>query len=273
MAVKPSKAGDSRKKPKKASKQKTAPRTNRKRVKKKKGTVASKRSARAESKRTSIRETRVKDTPMDVISRWESRILERCGSSLRVLNRSHAFVNAAFELITEGGLEALRLRPLLDRTGLSRRAFYDRFDSMDSLILALFESCMRESAKLLREAIQDVETGIEKLEVLVRLMCLPSVTEPLERARIALSVERARLAQQRTDELRHAEEHFDRVYVEVLEMGIKDGTIRKLDIKRTAQLIHQLIAVMVHRSFYCETGIETELECLIDFFLSATKAK
>ena len=47
---------------------------------------------------------------------WERRSLDRVGQ--QALQRSHKVVQAARELVEEGGLEAVTLRPLLDRSGL-----------------------------------------------------------------------------------------------------------------------------------------------------------
>src|SRR5262245_34256640 len=71
---------------------------------------------------------------------WEERALDRARQ--QVLRGGHGVVGAARDLVAEGGLDAVTLRALLKKTQLSRRAFYRHFESMDDVLLALFENTM-----------------------------------------------------------------------------------------------------------------------------------
>src|SRR5215468_6168413 len=71
---------------------------------------------------------------------WEERALDRARQ--QVLRGGYRVVRAARELVAEGGLDSVTLRALLKKTGLSRRAFYRHFESMDDVLLALFEDTM-----------------------------------------------------------------------------------------------------------------------------------
>jgi hypothetical protein len=54
-------------------------------------------------------------------SAWEERALDRVWQ--QALHRGHRIVRAARDLVADGGLEALTLRAVLDRSGFARRAF------------------------------------------------------------------------------------------------------------------------------------------------------
>ena len=49
--------------------------------------------------------------------------------------RKQSIVEAAYALLDEEGLEGLTIRAMLKRTGLARRAFYERFAGKDDLVL------------------------------------------------------------------------------------------------------------------------------------------
>src|ERR1700732_1003359 len=92
---------------------------------------------------------------VDVPARWEERSTNRVLESRRdqILERSRQFVEAAYELLEEQGLQGLTIRAVLDKTGLSRRAFYERFADKDELVLAVFEHTIRLATDLYSERV------------------------------------------------------------------------------------------------------------------------
>src|SRR4051794_238566 len=62
------------------------------------------------------------------------------------VDRSRQIIGAAYELLADEGLEGLTIRAVLKRTGLSRRAFYERFSGKDDLVLGVFEQTIRLAA-------------------------------------------------------------------------------------------------------------------------------
>ena len=78
-------------------------------------------------------------------AQWEDRTAQRVmeGSREQILERSRRIVEAAYELLEEDGLEGLTIRAVLNKTGLSRRAFYERFEGKDDLVLAVFEQTIQ----------------------------------------------------------------------------------------------------------------------------------
>ena len=54
-------------------------------------------------------------------------------------DRGANLIDAAYAVLEEGGLDSLTVRAVLQRTGLARRAFYDRFSGKDDLVLAVIQ--------------------------------------------------------------------------------------------------------------------------------------
>ena len=202
---------------------------------------------------------------------WERRSLDRLGG--HALERSQRIIRAAHELVAEGGLEAVSLRSLLEKSGLSRRAFYERFEGMDDVLLALFEEAMARGAAGLAKRIEKVEGALAKLEALVRTMASPS---PAARSRtwvLAMSTEHARLAELRPEELREATLPMDRLIAGILEAGMQEGTVRKANPDRLAQMLHALVASEVHRNLHLGGRDGSWIDDLCDFCVYAVRRR
>src|SRR5256885_5583748 len=109
---------------------------------------------------------------------WEERSASRVLETGRdqILERSRKIVDAAYDLLEEQGLEGLTIRAVLKRTGLSRRAFYERFEGKDDLVLAVFEQTIRRAAAHLSELVSTTADPVERLRVIVNSIVLGSIT-------------------------------------------------------------------------------------------------
>ena len=105
----------------------------------------------------------------DLPAHWEERSARRVPDAGReqVLGRSRKIVEAAYDLLEEEGLEGLTVRAVLNRTGLSRRAFYERFEGKDDLVLAVFEQTIRAATIHFSKLIGTLAAPIERLELIV----------------------------------------------------------------------------------------------------------
>jgi AcrR family transcriptional regulator len=203
---------------------------------------------------------------------WEQRSLDRVGQ--QALQRSHKIIEAARELVAEGGLEAVTLRPLLDKSGLSRRAFYDRFEGMDDVFLALFEETMARGAEGLAKRIAKVEGAPAKIAALVRNMV--SAAQHPSRHRIwllALSSEHVRLAEQRPEDLQEAIRPMNSLMARILAEGMEEGTIRKADPESLAEMLHGLVASEVHRNLHLDRRGKRWVDDLCEFCLHGIGAR
>lgn len=180
---------------------------------------------------------------------WEQRTRARVGD--RALLRSRQVIRAARQIVADGGLEAVSLRPLLERSGLSRRAFYARFSGMDDVLLALYEDTMTTGAVQLSRRIAGIESPVARLEALVRAMA--SISQRPSRDRIymlAMSSQHARLAEQRPDDLVEATRPMTGLMAEILAEGMQAGEIRRTDPEPLAQTVFALVTSEIHRSIH-----------------------
>jgi AcrR family transcriptional regulator len=122
--------------------------------------------------------------------------------------RTHAAIlEAARELIAEGGLESLTIADLASRTGLTKGAFYARFRDKDALLDALHREAMAENraeldsfleamqrrdaslAQMVREAVPIVLRLSRQRWALLRVLGLESRGGERTRKRIAEAIE------------------------------------------------------------------------------------
>jgi AcrR family transcriptional regulator len=145
---------------------------------------------------------------------------------------------------------------------------------MDDVLLALFEETMARGADGLARRLAKVEGAPAKIEALVRGMA--SSAQSRSRSRIyilAMSSEHARLAEQRPAELREATRPMNRLMAEVLEEGMKEGTIRRADSEGLAEMLHALVASEVHRNLHLDRPSKRWLDELCDFCLHGIGAR
>jgi len=211
-------------------------------------------------------------------ARWEERSVSRVLSAgrERVLARSRRFVRAARELLAEGGLEGLTVRSVLDRTQLSRRAFYERFDGLDDLILAVFEQTFRDGAELIRADMAAIEDPLERLRFVIEAMVLGARSEAGIRYAVVMSRGHLRLAEARPDDLERALEPFTDLIAEQLAAGMERGLVRRAGALELATLVHSLVVATIHASLLSRAsgGVRAEdsAAALWEFCLRAVRA-
>lgn len=194
-----------------------------------------------------------RDAP-DRPARWEERSAHRVLETGRdqILERSRKLVDAAYELLEEQGLEGLTIRAVLKKTGLSRRAFYERFEGKDDLVLAVFEHTILRAANHLDELARTTPDPIERLKVIVRSIVLGNIVlgapdgAQSNRRGAALSREHLRLAESRPADLQAALSPLLAVITQQLSDGMEAGSVRRDDPRRMAALVYNLVSTTVH---------------------------
>lgn len=182
-------------------------------------------------------------------------IIEDSAASARRQN----FITAAFDLLEEDGLEGLTIRAVLKRTGLARRAFYERFTGKDDLVVAVFADTLKEAAAHFERESALIDDPIEQLRLVVYGLVLGS--QPHEgsfgiRRISAIVREHMRLAQTRPTELEDALRPLLGVIAERIRAGIRTGQMRDADPDLQATLIYNLIASTVHIELLMEESGE-----------------
>jgi AcrR family transcriptional regulator len=198
------------------------------------------------------------DTPL----RWEERSRDRVLKVSRdqILERSRRIVEAAYDLLDEEGLEGLTIRAVLERTGLSRRAFYERFAGKDDLMLAVFEQTIRFAASHYREQVSALADPMARLKLIVTCIVLgqrnlqDAGRGHSNRRGAAMSREHLRLAESRPDELQVALNPLITLIAEQLSSGMEAGLVRVGAPQRLAALLYNLVSTTVHTELLAHEG-------------------
>ena len=168
-------------------------------------------------------------------------------------DRTLMLVDAAYQLLEADGLEGLTIRAVLKRTGLARRAFYERFAGKDDLVLAVFEQTLREAARYFRGEAQAQGDPEEQLRGIVDgiVLGLQSIQDnrgdvTSDKRSAALSREHLRLAEARPAELQAALSPLLDLIAEIVARGIEVGRFRPCDPAVQAALIYNLVSTTVH---------------------------
>lgn len=168
----------------------------------------------------------------------------------QVLERSRSIVVAAYALLDKEGLEGLTIRAVLDRTGLSRRAFYERFAGKDDLMLAVFEHTVRLAADHYRAQVATLTDPMARMELIVTCIVLGQSTLKegggnTSHRGAAMSQEHLRLAQTRPDDLQAALDPLIALIADQLSRGMEVGSVRDCAPQRLATLVYNLVATTV----------------------------
>jgi AcrR family transcriptional regulator len=204
---------------------------------------------------------------LDAPAHWEERSTNRVLEAGRdqILKRSRQIVDAAYELLENEGLEGLTIRAVLNRTGLSRRAFYERFADKDDLVLAVFEQTIRAAANLYTEQVKSLTDPMERLRHLITSIVLARNTldvtddEPRSTRRgAALSREHLRLAESRSSELQAALAPLISLIAQQLADGMAVGSVRQTDPQRLAMLVYNLVSTTVHTALLADESAQLD---------------
>ena len=139
-----------------------------------------------------------------------------------------AWVEAAFEALSEGGVSAVRVDPLAKRLGVTRGSFYWHFADRAALHAAMLKEWRKRQSYQVGSKIESQTAAPD--ERLKRTLALPGAGP---RAKRAASIELAiRLWSRRDAEAAKAVKHIDRVrlkyYAQLFsEMGFKPAEARK----------------------------------------------
>jgi AcrR family transcriptional regulator len=182
------------------------------------------------------------------------RIAEVCDGDC---DRSRQLIDAANELLEERGLDGLTIRAMLKRTGLARRAFYERFAGKDDLVLAVFEETLHSGALHYRDKARGMTDPLETIKMIVIGLVVDALNneEGLgERRLAAMVLEHLRLAQSRPAELQAALRPLLDLITEQVTEGVRKGQLRDCDPDLQATLIYNLVATTLHTELMLNGG-------------------
>lgn len=183
------------------------------------------------------------------------------------VDRGQQIVDAAYDLLEEDGLEGLTIRAVLKRTGLARRAFYERFAGKDDLVLAVFAQTLRESAVFLREQGEAMDGPLERIRLIVSVLLLGALgsvegadSAANDRRSAALSREHLRLADARPADLQAALSPLLDLMTEIVADGTASGAFRPCDPALQARLLYNLVSTTLHTELLAEENARLNRE-------------
>lgn len=166
--------------------------------------------------------------------------------------RTRQIVDAAYALLDETGLDALTIRAVLARSGLSRRAVYDRFDGKDALMLAVFEHTIALAVETFAAHLETIARPLDRLHFIVtaivhgRDMVTNAPPTP-SRLGAAMSREHLRLAEAHPEALARALAPLIGLIAAQIAAAMAAGAARDGDPERMATLIYNLVSTTVHK--------------------------
>ena len=158
---------------------------------------------------------------------WKRRAVERSlgTARARALDRSVAFLAAATELFAETGRIDFTVQDIVDRSGLSLRAFYVHFASKDDLLLALFEEMIAQFAAELRAEVEEEHDALAQLRRYVQGF-IGRVESSRGSGGRALGAYHLRLADERPADLAAALAPQVVLLAEIVDRGVAQGRFR-----------------------------------------------
>jgi AcrR family transcriptional regulator len=182
----------------------------------------------------------------------------RAGKSARRTGSSRPAVSAAYDILEEEGLEGLTIRAVLKKTGLSRRAFYERFADKDELVLAVFEETIRIASRYYEAQLAAVPDPLARLELIVTSIVMRGSPMDADHKRsshrgIAMTREHLRLAESRPQDLQIALSPLLDLLARLLAEGMQAGVVRQGSPDRLAHFVYNLVATTVHTEMLTES--------------------
>jgi AcrR family transcriptional regulator len=182
------------------------------------------------------------------VPNWQKRSVERSlrTARARAQQRSDRLVAAALELINQSPDNDFTIQEVLDRCTMSVRTFYNFFDGKDSLLLAVYETVLSETAvPLLRERCAREADPVRRLRTVFD--AVGEITETPHPLTRALSLFHLRLAQNRPEDLNHALHPLRNFLLELLTGVAAAGRLRAdLEPSTLAVLKQQLLMADAH---------------------------
>jgi len=180
------------------------------------------------------------------VTGWQERTVEHSLKAARqqAISRGGLLIAAAVELLRTTGKADFTVLEVVERAGMSLRAFYQHFATKDDLLLALVEVTVDQHAAYARRKV-DAATGAEaKLDALVRAMFGSQETD--DPASRGLVLFHWHLADSRSAEFAATIQPYADLVAGILAAGVADGTFRgDLPVPVMAGLIvHTLVSVL-----------------------------
>lgn len=156
-------------------------------------------------------------------------------------------LTAASTALREDGVGGLSIAAVLQRAGLSTRAFYRHFGSKDELVAAVFLESARAETRRLRRRMDSAATEVDAVVAWVdgRLDLAFDDDVRADLRRLSLEAQSQTWASPHLIQSAYAEMLLP--LSEVLERGLESGVFRSIDPASCAQFIHGVVWAGIDR--------------------------
>jgi AcrR family transcriptional regulator len=160
-----------------------------------------------------------------------------------------AIMAAASEIVRERGVQALGIAMVLDRSGLSTRAFYRHFESKDQLVAEIFLEMARAEKRRLRRRMAKAADPVEAVAAWVdgRLDLAFDENTTSDLRGLSLEAQSQMFASPELIQPAYAE--MLKPLVEQLHRGLVDGTFHNIDPITDAQSIQGVVWTSTERQW------------------------
>lgn len=167
-----------------------------------------------------------------------------------------AWVEAALDVMAEGGIDAVRIEPLAKRIGVTRGSFYWHFADRDALYQAMLKHWREGASYMVHARVERVADAKSPAERLETLLALPySSPRSARAAAIELAV---RLWARRDKRAAKAVRHIDRVRLDYFQKLLEQHGLDKDEARRRAFLFYA--ALMAEALIFTDNRDQTRAD-------------
>jgi AcrR family transcriptional regulator len=156
---------------------------------------------------------------------------------------------AASTTLRERGVRGLSIAGVLERAGLSTRAFYRHFESKDELVAAVFLETARVEKRRLRRRMATATTEIEAVTAWIDGRLDLAFDENIGSDLRRLSLEAQSQTFTSPGLIQSAYAEMLTPLIEALQRGLRSGVFRDVEPVTGAQFIHGVVSVGIDRQW------------------------
>ena len=172
------------------------------------------------------------------VADWQRRVVGRSlrTATKRSIDRGAGLIQAAAVLLERANGEGLTVQDVADEAGQSLRTLYQYFESKDDLLLAVFEEAMHTYARLLRQAIADLDDPLERLAgAIIAAARMPERSNAgFDRAMARL---RLKLDDVEPSLIASARQPITTLFCELVAAAVEAGQVEPCDPEATAYMV------------------------------------
>jgi TetR/AcrR family transcriptional regulator, cholesterol catabolism regulator len=177
--------------------------------------------------------------------------------------RKALILKEAAHLFREKGYMASTLRELAKRSGVQGGSIYHHFSSKQEILYQIMDSTMASLLFNLKEITRDEKDPVEKLKKAIRFHIEYHVKNPDET--YVTDSEIRSVAKGAYDRIVRKRRNYEKIFIQIIEEGIKNGGIIVHDVKLVAIAILQMCTGVSH--WFKEDGL-LSMEEIVDEYIN-----